>query len=855
MATSKRRLAVILFADIQGYTAMMEQNEKEASDVIRRFQSEVETLVTASNGKVINFFGDGGLCTFDDPVDAAQSAIRMQQSFREDPAIPVRIGIHSGTVIFEEGKIFGNSVNVTSRIESMSVPGAVLLSRKVRDELKNHPEFSLTSLGEFEFKNVEEPIEVFALAGEGLVVPDPLTVEGKFKQEAGDPYSSGERSTADKWFAWGLQILGGLVLLAAIGYAIFFRSDHANAKTQTVTFINADGEEETRTFLKKEFQRSLLVFPFEQQGGDSVDAVTGAALAFGASLDLSQDKYLDAKAFLFIPGTQNSDFSTVDKVNQSRSFSDDHYLDGSFRYENGTYSITPVVHDKQNGSPIAERTFQGSDYSFLIDSISRFVKEAVGLSQQQISETIDLGFREMITQHPKAFLEFVKGYRERNLRLIEDALERDSTFALASYYHAYFSYNQSSIEAVYSIRQAMRHRKRLPYIWQIEILSDHHLMTENWDKAEQLLRTQLEIDPTDFETLNSLSKLYMMTGQLEKMYQIKKREYELTPGGIKALEVANAAIINGQHKQAALYIQEVLDVDPRNIFALQLLAEIHTQQGDYPAAREVFENIMLFNPDIDSLIQIQLSALDYLEGVSEYPKWVPKVTGTYRLGSGMTFFIREINGVLFNRAENQAGFFTYPSGKWMASHGGVTHGFVAHFQLDSLQTVSRIQIQQYQPSGESIPGYAWRYDSLVRKAESLLENKEYPAALEAYDRALARHPDHFYLRDARDHVQYMLKSDPQQLESRLKQITGKYGEARFWLEDGRLVYKRKGLGRRIFLPVSDNRFITLQSYQSSYEFLEKDGKPIAVTAFHFDPEKEEWARQMDWYYEKEEFLN
>ncbi len=836
---------------------MMEQNEKEASDILRRFQSEVESLVTSAHGIVINFFGDGALCTFDDPVDAAQCGIQMQRSFREDPSIPVRIGIHSGTVVFEEGKIFGNSVNVTSRIESMSVPGAVLLSRKVRDELKNHPEFPLTSLGEFEFKNVEEPLEVFALATEGLVIPDPMTVEGKFKLESGESFPAGEKSTVDKWFARGLQIIGGLVLLAAIGYAIFFRSDNANAnaKTQTVTFINADGEEETRTFLKKEFQRSLLIFPFEQVGGDSVNEVIGMALAFGTSLDLNQNRYLDSEVVFFIPGTRNSDFTTVDKVNLSRSFSDQHYLDGDFGYENGTYFTRPIVRDKQNGNVIAERGFQASEISFLIDSVSAFVKEAIGLSQQQVSEAIDLPFREMVTREPEAFLALVKGIRDQDLRLIEEAVEKDSTFALASYFHANFSYSQGSIEAEYAIEQAMRHRKRLPYIWQIEILSDNHLMNQDWDKAEQLLRAQLEIDPTDVETFNSLATLYTRTGQFEKMYRIKKQEYDLNPGGVKALEVAKAALIIGRQKEALEYIQGVLEKDPRNVFALHLLSEVYTHQRNYSAAREVLENIVLFNPDTDPLIQIQLAALDFLDGGSENPEWVSSVAGAYRLGGGMTFFIREVNGFLFNRAENQGGFFTYPSGELEASSGGVSHGFVTKFELDSLQSVSSVQVQQHMATGEVIPAYAWRQDSLIQKAEALLEKKDYPAALEAYDRAIARHPGHFYLEEARDHIQYMLENDPQRVESRLKQISGQYGEARFWVENGRLIYKRKGLGRRIFLPVSDTRFITLQDYQSRYEFLEKNGKPHAVIAFDYDVEKEEWVREMDWYYEKTEFLN
>ena len=86
----------------------------------------------------------------------------LQTIFQKEPITPVRIGIHSGTVTYEGDKIFGDSVNITSRIESMGVAGGILLSKKVRDEVKNNPGLQLQSLGNFEFKNVEEPMEVFA---------------------------------------------------------------------------------------------------------------------------------------------------------------------------------------------------------------------------------------------------------------------------------------------------------------------------------------------------------------------------------------------------------------------------------------------------------------------------------------------------------------------------------------------------------------------------------------------------------------------------------------------------------------------------------------------------------------------
>lgn len=180
---SERRLAAILFADIVGYTALMQHDEQHASNILRHFQNQLKEKVTAHNGRIVNSYGDGCLCTFQIPLDAVRCALELQVSFKEMPKVPVRIGIHSGTVTMEEDKIFGDSVNIASRIESMGMAGAILLSKQVRNEVKNNPDLELLSLGSFTFKNVEEPMELFALVNEGLIIPKAQDLPGRLTKK------------------------------------------------------------------------------------------------------------------------------------------------------------------------------------------------------------------------------------------------------------------------------------------------------------------------------------------------------------------------------------------------------------------------------------------------------------------------------------------------------------------------------------------------------------------------------------------------------------------------------------------------------------------------------------------------
>jgi len=78
-------------------------------------------------------------------------------------AIPVKIGLHVGDVVMEEGDVYGDGVNIASRVETLAVVGSVLMTERVISEIKGHPEMTFQSIGTFHFKNVSKPTEVFAL--------------------------------------------------------------------------------------------------------------------------------------------------------------------------------------------------------------------------------------------------------------------------------------------------------------------------------------------------------------------------------------------------------------------------------------------------------------------------------------------------------------------------------------------------------------------------------------------------------------------------------------------------------------------------------------------------------------------
>ncbi|MDH3711361.1 MAG: hypothetical protein OER04_15815 [Cyclobacteriaceae bacterium] len=251
--TSTRQLAAIMFTDIVGYTAMMQFDEKLGRTTAQHYRKTLEREVTSHGGTVVQNYGDGSLSTFSSAVEAVHCAIRLQLLFAEDPRVPLRVGIHIGDIVTDQGEIYGDGINVASRIESMGVTGAVLVSEAVGQNLKNHLDIQLTSLGYFDFKNVEEPIEVFAVGNQGLVIPNPENLRGKFKEQAGRSHHlSDSAPLSPRKILLGV---GTLIILLLAGYFGYY--------WLTTTSRVFDEASQGQTI------RTLAVLPIDNLTGDS----------------------------------------------------------------------------------------------------------------------------------------------------------------------------------------------------------------------------------------------------------------------------------------------------------------------------------------------------------------------------------------------------------------------------------------------------------------------------------------------------------------------------------------------------------------------------------------------------------
>ncbi len=158
-----RKLAAIMFTDIAGYTTLMGEDESKALQLLQRNRGLLKPIIEQFRGEWLKEIGDGTLSCFSSAVDAVNCALAIQQVLKDDPDLRLRIGIHIGDVVFERGDVFGEGVNVASRIEPLAEPGGICVSERVYDDIRNKPGIETTLLGEQQLKGVDRPVKVYAV--------------------------------------------------------------------------------------------------------------------------------------------------------------------------------------------------------------------------------------------------------------------------------------------------------------------------------------------------------------------------------------------------------------------------------------------------------------------------------------------------------------------------------------------------------------------------------------------------------------------------------------------------------------------------------------------------------------------
>ncbi len=156
-----RQLAAIMFTDIVGYTALMGDDEQKAFEILKQNRLLQKPLIEQYGGHCIKELGDGLLACFTTVSDAVNAAIKIQEACNVSKDFLLRIGIHQGEVVFEQDDIFGDAVNIASRIQALAPIGRIWVSESVHNNVSNKREIKTKFVRAETLKNVKERIRIY----------------------------------------------------------------------------------------------------------------------------------------------------------------------------------------------------------------------------------------------------------------------------------------------------------------------------------------------------------------------------------------------------------------------------------------------------------------------------------------------------------------------------------------------------------------------------------------------------------------------------------------------------------------------------------------------------------------------
>ena len=532
LMSQSRQLAAIMFTDIVGYTSMMQVNEEKAVAVIKHYNSSLEKLVSQYNGRVVNYYGDGSLCIFPNATDAANCALDLQKELKEDPKVPLRIGLHIGEIFFENDKALGDGVNVASRVQSLGQENTILVSGEFYDKIKNNPSLSTVSLGRFDFKNVTTSLEIFAISNQGLAVPQRSKMEGKLKEKPGNKR---------------IIIAASLIiLLCAAGFLIYNTLVKDKAETGSS-------------------DQSIAVLPFV----DMSPAKDQEYFSDGMSEELL-NHLSKIQGLKVISRTSSFSFKgknvDVRKIGQNLGVAN--ILEGSIRKSGNLIRITAQLIEVSKGTHLWSETYdrEMKDVFALQDEISKMIVDIlkIKLSGKQSSQLAG-----SFTKNTEAYEDYLKGRYHWNTRsdegikkaigYFEDAIKKDSNYAaaysgladtyLTLYDYELMSFNESTSKAKAAAQRAITINEKLAEAH--NSLAHIDLHEWKWESAEQGFRRAITLDPTYILAhhwyalcLTAIGKTNEAVTQMEKA-----RELDPLSGRINA-DLGMAYLSAGRYDEA-----------------------------------------------------------------------------------------------------------------------------------------------------------------------------------------------------------------------------------------------------------------------------------------------------------------
>ena len=542
--TEERKLAAIMFTDMVGYSALAQRDDKVALELLEEHRRLLREIFPRFHGTEIKTIGDAFLVEFGSALEAAQCAIEIQRALAKrntdvtsDRRIQLKIGIHIGDVVHREGDVYGDGVNIASRIEQLAGAGGICVSMDVERQIRNALEARFEKFGSTELKNIKLPMDLFRIV---------LPWESGSKPERGEARAT-KRSPI-------LIPAAVLVLLALIGVGWWFMQRSSNKQqalsAQTAPTAPANAPD----------QKSVAVLPFVNLSDDKgseyfSDGISEELLTV---LQKIPGMRVAARTSAFSFKGKNA---TAQEIGQKLGVA--HLVEGSVRKSGDTVRIAARLTRADTGEELWSENFTRNlkDVFAVQSELAETIVEQVrgqltgGAAAPADKEKIQAEVQAAEkggTKNVEAHQLYLQGrfYENRHsekstreaLAAYQRAVELDPGFALAwagvaqtNLWFAAFSTEggQKTFDAhLASARDAVTRALSIEPNLPNGLLARATIETNfdyNWNAAAQTVSKALALAPADPNMLIAAGNLELARGNMDRAIELYRKAVDLDP--------------------------------------------------------------------------------------------------------------------------------------------------------------------------------------------------------------------------------------------------------------------------------------------------------------------------------------
>jgi len=561
-AEEQRKLAAIMFTDMVGYSALSQRDEKLAQELLEEHRRLLREIFPRFNGTEIKTIGDAFLVEFGSALEAAQCAIEIQRTLAKrdadasaDRQIQVRIGVHIGDVVHRGGDVYGDGVNIASRIEPVAGPGGICVSMDVERQIRNALEARFEKLATTELKNISVPMDLFR-----IVLP------WERKSEARDQKSA-VRERVGAPTSRRFALIGALGLLVVIAVWFLFGRYKMSTKQSGPAEVPA---------------KSIAVLPFENLSRDPDNAYFADGIQDEILTRLS--KIADLKV-ISRTSTQHYKSAPENLPEIARLLGVAHILEGSVQKSGDSVRVNVQLIKAANDSHLWADTFDRKLTD--IFSVESDVAKAIA---DQLRIKLTGQEEQVIAAKPTDNTEAYDAY----LRGLAYSLKPGNTTA-------------NPLAAQKYLREAVRLDPKFALSW--ALLSNAEARGYITQALQPTVALREEVRQTAETALTlqpNLGEAILAKGTYHyaclKDYDAAVRYFEqarpLLPNSSRISEsLAYVERRRGQWDRSESYFNEAERLDPRNVYLLTQHAILYTDLRRFPEAVRKFDQVLNITPD------------------------------------------------------------------------------------------------------------------------------------------------------------------------------------------------------------------------------------------------------------------